>query len=174
MIANERIELRAPERDDVESIFMAENDRDKYESSPSPQAPVSHLQVWEYVNSYAADPFGQGELRLMIVDRPSGRTVGIIDLTQVDGRARRAAVGIYIFENFRRQGYAAAAVELMCAYAADTLDLHQLWAMVAVDNRPSVALFDKCAFKSAGRLRSWVRSGRQYRDVLVFQRLFGG
>ena len=50
--------------------------------------------------------------------------------------------------------------------------MHQLAAVVAVDNAPSIALFKSCGFKSTGRLRSWIRRGRTYADALIFQRLF--
>ena len=60
----------------------------------------------------------------------------------------------------------------LCDYASTTLGMHQLAAVVAVDNAPSIALFKSCGFKSTGRLRSWIRRGRTYADALIFQRLF--
>ena len=50
--------------------------------------------------------------------------------------------------------------------------MHQLAAVVSVDNAASRALFDAAGYRTAGRLRSWVRRGRSYIDVLLYQRLF--
>ena len=50
--------------------------------------------------------------------------------------------------------------------------MHQLAAVVAIDNEPSKALFDSAGFVTAGRVRSWLRSANHYTDVLLYQRLF--
>lgn len=77
------IYLRAPEEADVDKIFLWENDRGMWESSPA-AAPVSRLQVWQYVQNYDADPLRAGELRMMAIDRDSGATVGHADLFEID------------------------------------------------------------------------------------------
>lgn len=65
------ISLRAPEQSDVDRLFLWENDPALFESLPY-AAPVSRMQVWEYINSYNADPFATRELRLMITDKADG------------------------------------------------------------------------------------------------------
>lgn len=162
--------LRAPEKDDVDRIFLWENDPGVYEVLPY-EAPVSRLQVWEYVQNYNADPFSTHELRQMIYNTESNQTVGYLDIFQFDTVNHRAGVAIYIDEEFRRMGYAREAMELLELYATTTLSLHQLWAVVAIDNEPSKALFVSAGFKPAGRLRSWLRRRREYVDALFFQKL---
>ena len=68
-------------------------------------APVSRQQMWNYINSYSADIFATGELRLVIVDNASGNAVGAIDLCDFSARDRRAFVGIAIDSSCRRQGF---------------------------------------------------------------------
>ena len=165
------ISLRAPEQSDVDRLFLWENDPALFESLPY-AAPVSRMQVWEYINSYNADPFSTRELRLMITDKADGNTVGHIDLFDFDPVNRRAGVAIFIDESFRRQGYAREALELLATYAAHTLGVHQLWANIAIDNEPSKRLFTALGYKPAGKLRSWLRRHGTYTDVLVFQKLF--
>jgi len=165
------ISLRAPEQSDIDRIFLWENDAGLFESLPY-AAPVSHRQVWQYVNEYNADPFVTRELRLMITDNADGNTVGHIDLFDFDPVNRRAGVAVYIGETFRRKGYACRGLEIFEEYAISTLGLHQLWAYVAIDNIPSIQLFTRLGFKPAGKLRSWLRRKGVYVDVLVFQKLF--
>ncbi|MCM1036933.1 MAG: GNAT family N-acetyltransferase [Bacteroides sp.] len=164
----QRITLRAPEPDDVDRIFLWENDLAMAEAAVN-GAPVSRLQVWNYVQTYTADPFGAGELRLII--EADGRAAGHIDLIEVDARNRRAGIAIYIAPDERRRGLGAAALAEMIKYCRDRLDLHQVWAHVAVDNAASLALFRAVGFRPAGRLRSWLRRGGEWVDVVVMQYL---
>lgn len=163
--------LRAPEKTDVDRIFLWENDPGMFEVLPN-AAPLSRFQVWEYVENYKADPFTTHELRQMIDDPAESQTVGYIDLFEFDPVNHRAGVALYIDEEFRRKGYGLKALEDLSEYAANTLAIHQLWAIVAIDNEPSVKLFTSAGFKSCGRLRSWLRRKGQYVDALFFQKLF--
>lgn len=164
------ITLRAPEKEDVDKLFLWENDPGFNESLPQ-CAPLSRYQVWEYVQNYQADPFATKELRMMIYE-PTLGTIGHIDMFDFDTVNRRAGIGIYIDEQYRRQGYAKEAVEMFEDYAQKTLGMHQLWAQVAVDNDASKALFTGRGFKPAGKLRSWLRRHLEYTDALLFQKLF--
>lgn len=169
-LSDKSLLLRAPEPGDVDAIFLWENDLGMAEASVS-GAPVSRLQVWNYVHNYDADPLSAGELRLIIADRASGDRLGHIDLLQIDRRNARAGVAIYVAPTFRRRGIAAAALGMIARYALRTLDLHQLWAHVAADNAASLALFKKAGFRPCGRLRSWLRRDGRWIDVIPHQRL---
>ena len=166
----EQLALRAPEPSDVDTLYIWENDPGLFESLPN-AAPLSRMQVWEYVQGYTADPFVSRELRLMIVDAAAD-AVGYIDMFDFDPVNRRAGVAIYIKECCRSKGYGSEALSLFEKYVCSTLGMHMLWAYVSVDNEPSKALFGKNGFKSAGKLRSWLRRGNQYCDVIIYQKLF--
>ena len=170
-LSDNRILLRAPEPSDLDFLFMLQS-LDGIEGSGFDTAPVSRQQLWQYIDCYQADIFAQKELRLVIADSVTGERVGCVDISDYDCRDRRGFVGIIIAPAFRRRGYALAALEVLCAYASDTLGMHQLAAVVDCGNAASKALFAAAGFKSAGRLRSWLRRGRMYADALIFQRLF--
>ena len=165
------ISLRAPEEADVDRIFLWENDPGFNESLPQP-APLSRYQVWEYIKNYQADPFTTKELRMIIYDEAEKATIGHIDMFDFDPVNRRAGVGIFVDEEFRRMGYAREALEMFEDYVTRTLGMHQLYATVAIDNEASKRLFVARGFKPCGKLRSWLRRGTQYTDALFFQKLF--
>lgn len=165
------VRLRAPEKSDVDRIFLWENEPSFFEVLPN-AAPLSRLQVWEYVQNYSADPFATHELRQMVDDALTGETVGYIDLFEFDPVNRRAGVAVFIDESSRCKGYARAALAALEEYVHTTLAVHQLWAIVAIDNEPSMQLFASSGFKSCGRLRSWLRRRLQYVDAIFFQKLF--
>ena len=167
------ISLRPVEPADVDTLYIFENSPGAVRTGFA-SAPVSRQSLWEYAEAYSADIFAEKQLRLMIVENSSGKTVGTIDLAEFDPRDRRAFAGIYIAEDSRRRGYAYAAIELIKEYCASTLGMHQLAAVVAADNAPSRALFEKAGFKTCGRLRSWLRTGSTYTDALILQILFCG
>lgn len=171
ILSNETIQLRAPEPDDLDMLYILENDSCRAETSFA-TAPASRSQIWQFIQSYNGDIYAARQLRFIIVERSSGKAIGAIDLSDYEPRDRRAFIGISIIEPFRRKGYGRAALNLLCDYAAETLGMHQLCAQIAVDNMPSRALFESCAFKTCGRLRSWIRRGPHYTDALICQRLF--
>lgn len=166
MIENESVLLRAPEPDDVDSIFLWENDRPEADSEP-----VSRFNVWQYVQNYDGNIYTAGELRLVVVDKTDGRAVGLVDLYEFNANDRRAGVAIYIESQRRRQSLASAALALLEHHAGHDLGMHQLWAHIAADNMASRALFASRGFKPAGRLRSWLRRGDRYADVMVVQKM---
>lgn len=162
----EGIILRAPEPDDVDTMYRLENDRSVWPCGFT-RAPMSRHLISEYVGSYSADPFGQGQLRLII--ELDGVAVGVADLYDVDALNRRAGVGIVVEEAYRGKGIAREALRKLAGYCGCELGLHQLYAVVAASNTPSRSLFTECGYRISGCLRSWVRTGRSYGDAYIYQ-----
>lgn len=165
------VRLRAVEPGDLDLLFMLENDPGRTQASFT-TAPASRLQLWEYINNYQADIYAEKQLRLIIEAIDGACAVGAVDISDFDARDRRGFVGIAILENERGKGYALDALDVLNDFASHTLGMHQLAAVVSVDNAASRALFDAAGYRTAGRLRSWIRLGRSYTDVLLYQRLF--
>ena len=171
LLKNDIITLRALEPTDLDILYKWENDTTLWEVG-STIAPYSRKQLWDYIENYDSDIFNAHQLRLMIVDNQTDNAVGTIDLYDFDSVNRRAAIGILIAPGHTRRGYGSAAVRLILEYAATTIGMQQLYAYVPADNRPSLELFRKCGFKSAGCLRSWLRRAISYTDVIIMQHLF--
>ncbi len=172
-ISDSKILLRAPEPADLDTLFLLENATPLAEAGFA-TAPLSRFELSRYIESYSADIYSERQLRLMIVDRDSGRTVGAIDITDYEPRDRRGFVGIAILETERAKGFATAALSLLCGYASQVLGMHQLAAQIAYDNEASRRLFERCGFKTCGSMRRWIRRGRSYADALLYQRIFEG
>lgn len=168
---SKRLRMRAPEPSDLDFLYLLENS-DGAEGCGFTAAPVSRRMLHDYIEAYSADINTDGQLRLVIEDTATGQAIGTADISDYDSRDRRGFVGIIITDSHRRQGYGTEALQLLCNYAATTLGMHQLAAIIEIDNEASKALFTACGFRPAGRLRSWLRRGRNYADALLFQRLF--
>lgn len=170
MLSNDTIRLRALEPDDLDLLYVWENDTSMWGFGNN-IAPFSRKQLAEYIDTYDGDIFKALQLRFMIVSVATDTPLGMIDLYDFDAVNRRAGIGIMVDTAMRSQGYGRQALDMLCRYCYDRLGLHQLYATVAVDNAPSLALFEGCKFKTCGKLRSWQRRGESYVDAYILQRL---
>lgn len=165
------IYLRAVEPSDVDMLYRWENDESLWRVSLT-SAPMSRFQLDEYARNYVADIYSERQLRLMMVEAETDEVVGTVDITDFDPHNRRAGIGLFVASPYRRRGYARQALALIDEYVRSTLSIHQLWALVAVDNTASMEMLCRCGFKTSGRLRSWLLREGRYVDVIVLQRLY--
>lgn len=169
-LINERIFLRAVEPEDLEVMYCMENDPEMWEVS-SFTVPYSRFILKQYIADNQNDIYADKQLRLMIVKRDTNEVVGTLDLSEYVPMHGRAAVGVAIKKEFRHKGYAADALSLLCHYAFDFLQLHQLYAQVNVNNEYSCKLFEGCGFIKNGTLKDWLKTAKGYADVAVYYRL---
>lgn len=168
-----KIILRAVEIKDIDLIYKYENDIDAWTGGINSRF-CSEYAIEQYVlSSQNESAFSQQQIRLMIDVDVSGtlQTVGCVDLYDIDVRNSKAGVGIYIDKAFRRRNYASNAVMELTNYAFNILNLHQLYAFVGKDNIYSNNVFEKCGFFKTAALTDWLKSGNDYTDVNVFQKI---
>ncbi len=165
-----RLRLRAPEPYDIDILFKWENDVALWREGLT-IAPYSRQAIENYVMNYDPDIFATRQLRLMIELKDNCRQIGTIDLYDFDPINRRTMIGYLIDRDFRGSGYASEAIDAVAGYCSERLGLHQLGAVVAVDNLSSRRSLEKSSFKTAGRLRSWLARGGHYVDALIYQRM---
>ena len=164
MLENDCIKLRAPEPEDLEVFYKWENDTTLWPLG-STLIPYSRYDLKQYLSS-SKDLYETKQLRLVIEQKPKREAVGSVDLYDFDPHHRRAAAGILIGREHRRQGLAASAMQLFCRYAFSFLKIHQLYACIPVDNAPSRRLFARCGFRENGRLSDWLSTGKGYEDAI--------
>ena len=170
MDGTKKVHLRAPEPSDIDALYLWENSSETWRVSFN-DGPVSRHQLWQYIENYSPDIAAHGQLRLIITDQ-DGTPEGTVDLSDYSHRHRRAQLGVYVAPRFRGKGVAADAVSQICEYARDTIGLHQIYAMCAIDNRASENMLRSAGFESCGRIRSYLRLQRDsYTDVLLFQKI---
>lgn len=191
------VRLRALEPEDVDRLYIWENDRDMWPFGGT-SAPLSRHQLWEYATNYDANPFAAGQLRLIIEhatapdnaipqssqssqssqnsqsshnSQSSLIPCGIIDLYDIDPVNSRAMVGIMVAPQWRSRGIATRALELVGEYCRDILGLATIASEVASDNLPSIRLFgEKAAYRQVGERPSWYRRGERFVSALLFQK----
>ena len=171
ILQSTRLQLRAPELNDLDFMFHIENDTRQWAVSAC-KTPYSRYLLQQYIETNAHDIYTDKQVRLMIEHHPSGKTIGTIDLFDFSPSDLRAEVGLIIDAAYRGNGYAKEALSLVCDYAEYTLGLHQLYAYIFEDNDAAWHLFTSKGFKHTATLPDWVFTNKKYRPVGLFQYIF--
>lgn len=171
MIKGERIYLRAVEPEDIEKLYVWENDPQVWSVSTSPML-YSKFVLREYIESSHKTIYELGQQRFMICLLDSGEPIGTIDLFDFDAHNGRAGVGVLIYDNANRgSGYASEALSLLEDYAVNVLNLHQLYSNIVEDNQASKVLFTKNGYSCCGTKKEWLRIGGKWFDELKYQKI---
>ncbi len=170
ILEDDEIRLRAVEPTDADLLYLWENDTTLWQYG-STIVPFSRYVLQEYVNNAQADIYEAKQLRLMIVQKQTGKTVGSVDLYDFDPRNRRAGVGILVVEESRNQHIATRALQLLAKYCKETLLLHQLYADVQTSNVVSLQLFENVEFMQIGVKKDWLQTATGYEDVAILQKI---
>jgi len=171
-LSNGLLTLRAIEPEDIDLLYLWENDPEIWEISHT-LIPYSKYVLALYIQNADKDIFENKQLRLMI-DTPERKTIGAIDLFDFDPFNARAGVGILIHDKEdRSKGFASAALELLITYCFNRLNIHQLYANIEISNSISLALFEKHGFTVCGTKKEWLRTKSGWKDEVMLQLING-
>ena len=168
LLSDKNIHLRALEPEDLNFLFTIENDESFWEVS-STQTPFSRFILEQYIANSHQDIFEAKQLRLIIEDNNTKKSVGIIDLFDYSPQHKRAGIGILIIESEQNKGFASKALKLLIDYSFGQLDLHQLFANITSENVKSINLFKKFQFEKIGIKKEWIYSKGVFKDEILFQ-----
>ena len=94
-----------------------------------------------------------------------GAIVGGMALSQIFRKAfQNAYLGYHLAEKFTGRGYMTETVELVLKYAFRDLKLHRVEANVQPENKPSIAVLQRCGFKKEGFSPKYLKVGGRWRD----------
>ncbi len=111
-------------------------------------------------------------LALFIFDASGKKLLGAINLNNIRrGIAQSASLGYWIAEAHARQGYMAAAVQLLLDHAFHDMNLHRIEAACLPANTASTALLKKTGFEQEGYAKSYLKIAGMWHDHLLFARL---
>lgn len=165
------IKLRALEPEDLELLYEWENNI-TYWTISNTVSPFSKYTLKRYVENSHKSIYETGQLRLMIDHIPDKVSIGTIDIFDFDAYHKRAGLGILIAnEEYRRKGFATMALTCLVDYCFKTLQLHQLYCNILVNNCESIDLFKKIGFVENGVRKEWIKTSDGYLDEHMFQLL---
>ncbi len=170
LLENDQIRLRAPEPEDLDLLYIWENDTTLWEYGAY-YTPFSRFDLKQYLIENKHDIFSDKQLRLMIVDKATKAVVGAVDIYDFEPRHRRAEVGILIDSNHRGRGFGLTALKLLEDYAFGFLNLNQLYAIIPESNKKSIDLFTKAGYIHSGNLNEWLSTGTTFESALLMQNI---
>jgi diamine N-acetyltransferase len=170
MIKGKKLILRGLEPTDVDLLYEWENKQELWHLSNT-IAPFSRFTLEQYILNAHQDIYTTRQLRLMIdkIESEVNTTVGSIDLFDFDPINKRAGIGILIVEEERNKGLASEALEIMIKYCFETLQLHQIYCNISVDNEASKRLFEKHKFVCIGTKKDWLLVDGKWVDENLYQ-----
>ncbi|MBE6286618.1 MAG: GNAT family N-acetyltransferase [Mediterranea massiliensis] len=169
-LQGEKIYLRVLEPEDLEVLYMMENDPQTWDISNF-SVPYSRYLLKQYIADSQSDMFADRQLRLMIVEKESDEVAGTLDITDFAPMHMRGEVGIAVRKNFQAKGYASEALHLLAEYVFRFLNFRQLTAHVLANNETALSLFQRAGYEECGRLKAWWRVGNNYEEVVLLQKL---
>jgi len=168
ILGSKNIQLRALEPQDLNLLFLWENDRDNWRISNTLQ-PYSRTALNQYIESIG-DIYSDRQLRLIIEASDTKDPLGAVDLFDCDFKNKRAGIGILIASKKKRgKGLGSECLKIMIDYVFNTLSLHQLYCNVLMDNPESLALFEKFGFQKVGIKKDWIFHEGVYVDQCTMQ-----
>lgn len=168
--------LTALEPEDLELLYTIENNRSQWCVSNA-NVPYSRYALRDYIANQNYDIYADKQVRLVVRVGEEGckpsemRAIGLVDLFDFSPEHLRAEVGIAIIAAEAGKGYGEEAMRQLTEYAAEVLHLHTVYAVVPVDNAPSVAMLRACGFSEEYVLNGWLRSNCGWKDALFMQKM---
>lgn len=170
LLENRLIRLRAPEPEDLDTLYRWENDTTLWEYGSS-ITPYSRFALRQYLTESKQDLYSDKQLRMMVELKTTKEPIGAVDFYDFDPYHMRAGVGILIDEAFREEGFGLQSLELLEKYAFGFLNLHQLYAYIPEMNFGSLELFKKAEYNQSGILVDWLSKRNGFENVIVMQKI---
>jgi ribosomal-protein-alanine N-acetyltransferase len=128
---------------------------------------TSESEPAAYIASLPAER-EQGERLEFVIDSPDHGPIGVIGLSELSRRDRRAVVGTWLGRAYWGTGANRESKALIAKLSFEVLGLERLGAYADLDNPRSQAALAGLGFHREGVLRRWHRHGEQVHDVIVY------
>ncbi len=102
------------------------------------------------------------------IENLEGALVGSINSHDCDARQGTFSIGIGVFRQYWRKGYAGDAIQIMLRYFFQELGYQKANATVYEFNEPSIKLFEGLGFQREGRRRRMIFTNGRHYDELLF------
>ncbi len=164
MIPGERLSLWALERYDIISVYKWVNDPEIAKSAVNWYFPLGLEDVENWYSTISTNP----TIKVFSVRLNTGELIGMIELTNIDFKNRKADVGIILGEkDYWSKGYGEEALRLLVRFAFEELGFKRLSLTVLEGNERARNLFSKLGFKEEGKLRAAYFSEGRFHDMIV-------
>ena len=169
MFVGKNIFLRAIEPEDIDALYLWENDTLLWGLN-NMRTPVSKWNLKNLVEQAGMDIYEVKQQRFMIVLKANNQAIGAIDIFDFDAFHSRAGIGILIYDkNNRNKQLGSEALELIINYSFSFVKMKQLYCNILKSNTNSKKLFSNKGFIKTGVFKEWVWNGNEFEDSEFYQ-----
>ena len=160
-----RVRLRAMRREDSALLYEWINQRELVILN-APYHPVSELDHESWLESMLKKRF---DLVIFVIeDIASEQAIGSCQLFNINWRHQSAELQIRIgYQRFQNQGLGSEAIQLLCRFGFDDLNLHRIYLSVFKNNERAIGAYRKCGFAEEGVMREAAFIDGQWLDVAL-------
>jgi ribosomal-protein-serine acetyltransferase len=169
---DEELELRQLEKGDSKDIFRTIDSQREYLGKwlPFVEFTKKESDSEEFVDSVLSVPTEKSEYIFTI--RKCNEFAGLIGFKDSDRLNKKTEIGYWLSEGFQKQGIVTKAVEKLCEYAFNELDMNRVQIKCAVGNVPSKNVPKRMGFKLEGIERQGeLLSGNIFTDLEIYSKL---
>lgn len=168
MLSGEKVRLRAWKAEDLEPLCALRNDVQLQALLMAQARPNTLDRTREWLVDRSTREDG---VFFVIADRGNDEVLGYVQVAAVDRFHGRGELGICLGWPAHGRGLAAEACELLEQYLRDVIGLRKLSLRVLASNARAIAFYRRHGYRDVGTLRQDHRSGDQYNDVVLMERL---
>lgn len=112
------------------------------------------------------------EMNFAVTLKAGGELLGAVSLLAVSTQHARAELGYWIAQGHWSRGYCTEAVLRLIDYGREAHGLTRITGRCLASNPASIRIFEKAGLQPEGVLRKHVLKHDEYRDLLLFGRVF--
>nr|WSZ95811.1 GNAT family N-acetyltransferase [Streptomyces sp. NBC_00857] len=164
---SERLEVRGAQTADADDVFAIYGDERATEHlsfEPRTREEVTQI-LTRSMASATAEP--RQEYALAVVERETGRLIGLGRLALDPHQTRGATMGFALRPDAWGTGYGTETVRLLLDVGFGDLDLHRVWGARSPLNDASARTMNAAGMTEEGRIREHIKKGGQWRDSIV-------
>jgi len=164
MLLGKRVYLRAIEEKDLPYMILWRNDprvNQYFFDNPS----ISLVMQKQWFENLLKDT---REVFWIIENISTGESIGMISLSHIDLRNRKAELGHFLLyppEKYKGKGYGKEVEELVLEYGFNYLGLNRIQLEIFTDNESVINMHKKFGFKIEGTFKQYVFKDGKFRDV---------
>lgn len=162
MIKGKRIILKSLEKKHLDKLRVLRNDRETNYYLTS-VIPINEEMQEDWFKRISLDP----TKIYMAIEGMKGEFIGLVRNDEWDKINRSIRIGIDIAPEYRRQGYASEAYDLLFEFYFNNLGINRIWLLVVVYNKAAISLYEKLGFKIEGKQRQAIYRNNKFNDYIM-------
>lgn len=116
--------------------------------------------------------YSAGEYQFALETKTDRILIGQCGFISVNWKNRVGELAILIGEkDYRNKGFGTDAIQVLCRFGFDELNLHKIKATVFDFNLPALRCYEKCGFEREGILKQEIYREGAYHDVVLLRLL---